>query len=51
MIKLEITKSTIVKGTWNMKIDDGEANAYNMSKGDILWFISNEMDNEEIENG
>ena len=50
MIKLEITKSAVVKGTWNMKVDDGEMNTYNMSKEDILWCISNEMDNEEIDN-
>lgn len=51
MIKIEITKSTIVKGTWNMTVDDGEMNTYNMSKEDILFCISNEMGNEEIENG
>jgi len=46
MVKLEIYKSEHEKGTWDMKVDDGEANLYNMSKEDILCFISEEMDNE-----
>ncbi len=48
MLKFEIWKSEYLKGAWDMRVDDGEANLYNMSKDDILWFVAQEMDNENL---
>ena len=48
MINIEICKSKHKVGTWNMRLGDieGSSDIYNMSKKDILGFISDEMDNE-----